>query len=347
MTDSEWNDYFNTQAQGCERDGSPLYGALVARLGNDRSAGGVVAELLEGWEGTPMLQGLAMRFLGAVHDLVLSNQALDLAPHYPSVGGEPVYPEVENLFIETISEHRAFVEKRLQEQVQTNEVRRSAALLGGFLAIAAETHLPLRTLEIGASAGLNQLWDQYRYALGPHRWGDPENEPLLSTDWNGPPPALDAHVEIVNRRACDLYPVDLSMPDERRRLEAFIWPDQPDRRARFLHAASTVAAAGVHVEQSSALPWLEARLAEEYPGTATVLFHSVMWLYLDGEERHEIRSLMSRVGESRDSTSPLAWLRMEARDFDRCEIRLRLWPTGEDRLLGTCGFHGQAVDWLG
>ena len=49
---------------------------------------------------------------------------------------------------------------------QTNEVLRSAALLGGFLTVAEETGLPLRCLELGSSAGLNQSWDAYGYRLG-------------------------------------------------------------------------------------------------------------------------------------------------------------------------------------
>jgi hypothetical protein len=347
MTDDEWQEYFETQARGCGRDGSPLYDALVSRLGEDHSSGGVVAELLEQWQGNPILQGLAMRFLGAVHHLVLAGEVPDLARHYPSTGGKPNYPEVEDLFVETLDAHRAFVAKRLQEQVQTNEVRRSAALLGGFLSVADETGLPLRILEIGASAGLNQLWDRYRYELGPHRWGECEGEPLLATDWSGPAPALGARVRVESRRACDLFPIDLSEPEERRRLEAFIWPDQPERRERFLRAADAAVAAGVRVERASALPWLEARLEERVAGAATVLFHSVMWLYLDREERRGIRTLMDRVGGSSKSDRPLAWLRMEAKDFETCELRLRLWPTGDDRLLGTCGFHGQSVEWVG
>lgn len=345
-TDDEWNDYFETQGRGCGRDGSPLYAALVARIGEDRRSGGIVAELLEGWHGNPVLQGIAMRLLGAVHFLVLSGQAPVLARHYPSAGGRPTYPDVEAVFIETLRKNRVFVAKRLREQVQTNEVRRSAAMLGGFLSVAATTGLPLRLLEIGASAGLNQLWDQYSYELGPHRWGGPNREPLLTTDWSGPAPALDAPIRIADRRACDLFPIDLSEPGERRRLEAFIWPDQPERRERFGRAADAVVAAGVSVERASALPWLQAQLAKPAPGSATVLFHSVMWLYLDREERRGIESLMDRVGESSDSNSPLAWLRMEARDFEICEVRLRLWPTGDDRLLGLCGFHGQHVEWF-
>jgi len=347
MEADEWAAYFDVQARSCTHDGSPLYGALISRLGEDYAAGGIVAELLEDWTGNPISDAVAMRILGAVHYLVLTGQAAELARHYPSAGGRPVHPGVGDLLISTLAQHRAFVAGRLREQVQTNEVRRSVALLGGFLAVSAETGLPLRLLEIGASAGLNQLWHRHRYELGPHRWGDPASPLVLTTEWHGKPPDLEAPVRVSSRRACDLHPVDLSNADSRRRLEGFIWPDQPERRERFLRAADAVVAEGVVVERASALQWLEARLAEPGAGAATVLFHSVMWLYLDHDERAGITALMERVGQSSHAEAPLAWLRMEAKSFTVCELRLQLWPNGEDRLLGTCGFHGQTVEWNG
>ncbi len=341
-----WRKYFEVQARSCMRDGSPLYGALIGRVGEDHSSGGIVADLLENWEGNPILQAVAMRLMGAVHHLVLAGEAPELARHYPSAGGKPQYPKVEDVFIATLREHRDFIAKRLGLPVQTNEVRRSAALLGGFLSVAAATRLPLRVLEIGASAGLNQLWDRYRYELGPHHWGDPQGEPLLTTDWRGPAPALDAPLSVAARHACDLSPLDLSDTQSRRHLETFIWPDQPERRERFMRAADAVLAAGVQIDRSQALPWLAARLAEPVLKVATVVFHSVVWHYIDPEEQHGIEALMERVGEASDADTPLAWLRMEARSFAACELRLRIWPTGEDRLLATCGSHGQYVEWL-
>ncbi len=345
MTAEQWEAYFDVQAQSCARDGSPLYGSLIARAGKDYANGGIVAELLEGWEGNAIVQAVAMRLMGAVHHLVLAGRAPVLAVHYPSAGGKPVYPEVEDVFIDTVRDHRSFVADRLHVPVQTNEVRRSAALLVGFLEIAAATRLPLRVLEIGASAGLNQLWDRYRYELGRHRWGDAEGELLLTTEWRGAPPALDAPLEVASRHACDLTPHDLSDPESLRHLETFIWADQPERRERFLRAADAVVREGVRIDHSAALPWLEARLSEPADSVTTVLFHSVVWHYIDRDEQRGIEALMERVGEASGSTHPLAWLRMEPPSFEKCELRLRIWPNGEDRLLGTCGPHGQYIHW--
>ena len=59
--------------------------------------------------------------------------------------------------------------------VQTNEVGRAASLFGGFHAVGRRWGLPLRQLEVGASAGLLLRWDRFGYRAAPGwRWGGDE-----------------------------------------------------------------------------------------------------------------------------------------------------------------------------
>ena len=104
--------------------------------------------------------------MAAIHRLVLQDRLPQLAPHYPSVGGDGDAALAWPLFREALTEPGAEIRRLIAGGCQTNEVGRSAALLGGFLEVAHRTRLPLRILEIGASAGLNLRWDRYRYEVG-------------------------------------------------------------------------------------------------------------------------------------------------------------------------------------
>src|SRR5258708_21777209 len=101
---------------------------------------------------------------------------------------------------------------------QTNEVRRSLCLVGGFLEIGKATGLPMRCFEIAASAGLNLSWDRYRYRMGEAEWGDAAAAVAMDTDWTGPAPPVDAAGQGIARAACDRRPTDPADPDQRRRL---------------------------------------------------------------------------------------------------------------------------------
>jgi hypothetical protein len=119
---------------------------------------------------------VALRLMGAVHRLVLRGDAPELAAHYPSAGGRPgdAWP----VFVGVLRDHRDELRRLVKNPVQTNEPGRCVALLGGFLEVARVTGMPLRLLEVGASAGLNLRFDRYRYELGDERWG-PEDSPLV------------------------------------------------------------------------------------------------------------------------------------------------------------------------
>jgi len=105
----------------------------------------------------------------------------------------------------------------------------------------------------------------------------------------------------------------------------------------------------VAVDRGSADAWVERQLAELPAGKATVVFHSIVWSYLPGHVRVSIsRAIESAAAERASADAPLAWLRYEeSPDQVHCELRLTLWPEGEDRLLAIGGFHLSPIRWLG
>jgi hypothetical protein len=237
----------------------------------------------------------------------------------------------------------------MAHEPQTNEVRRSACLLPGFLSIAAETGLPLACLELGASAGLNQLWDRYRYDYGAAgAWGDPASSLELGAAWTGPPPPLHAPLRVASRAACDRKPIDLRDPLQRRRLRAYLWPDQTERLERFDAAVAMALAAGVTVEAADAADWARARAAPRQD-VATVVYHSIFWQYLPAQTQADLRAAIAAHGAAATPAAPLAWLRMEPVDGAPVpiELRLTLWPGGQDRRLAIVQAHGATVAWEG
>ena len=338
-------DAFQRQVPACRAGGSELTARILERCIEDLESGGPVARLVAGYQGNPFLDAICQRVIGAVQGLVLEGRAPSLARLHPFAGGTPEWPALGDAFVAAIDEHFEALAPRIERQVQTNEVRRCCGLLGGFLEIAREARLPLRLLEMGSSAGLVMFWDRYRYALGPHRWGEPSAKLRLACDWEGPPPALDAPVEVASRLGCDLDPIDATDPKQLRFIQSFYWADQLDRMELLLRAARGLAGPAP-IEKLRAGDFVEREVANLPQDVVTVLYHSTMWWYVPRDEQRQIGAAMEAAGRRATAERPLAWLRSEPPSLDHVEIRLRTWPGGEDRLLGRAQHHGRWVQWL-
>jgi len=297
-------------------------------------AGDAVYGVLQGHEDDGGPSVLALRLMGAVHRLVLRGDAPELAAHYPSAGGRPgdAWPA----FADVLQDHRDELRGLVENPVQTNEPGRCVALLGGFLEVARVTGMPLRLLEVGASAGLNLRFDRYRYELGDGRWGPPNSPLVIRSRLEGPArPPLGAPLEIASRAGCDPRPVDPRTEEGRLTLTSYVWPDQVERLERLRGALAVAREVDASVEQSGAADWIEERLAEQTPDSATVVFHSIVMQYLPDEERERFE----RAVNSQD----VAWLRMEPAD-EAADVRLML--ASEDRRIARAGYHGDFVEWL-
>jgi hypothetical protein len=335
------------QAGVCRNMGSPLNGELLERAAADWLAGGPVKALMSPWAAADLRgqfdAAAPLRLIGAWHELALSGDDPVVAQSYEALDAEAIWAAVSVAMVERQDRLAAF----MAHEPQTNEVRRSICLLGGFLEIAKATGLPLRCFEVAASAGLNASWDRYRYTLGEAAWGDPAARVQMDTDWTGPAPPVDAPVEVVERAACDRRPTDLNDPVQRRRLMAYIWADQAERLTRLRAAIEVTLADGLTVETADAVDWVRAKVRPQ-AGTATVVYHSVFWQYMPPASQTALESLIGEIGATATAVAPFAWLRMEPPSpAPGMEIRLTLWPGGEERLLGRCHAHGASVDWLG
>ena len=334
------------QAEWCQRLGSSLYSTLLHHAAKDVRAGGVCCAVLHDHHNDPPDSALALRFLGAVHRLVLQEKAPQLAACYPSVGGDSDCDDLWPRFCAVVELHQAVLRELVHLPVQTNEVGRCAALLGGFLEVAHQTGLPLRLLEVGAAGGLILRWDHYRYEAGQEGWGDSRSPVRIKCEFGGECPRFDVTAKVVERRGCDALPIDPCTEEGRLTLQSYVWPDQAERFRQLAGAIDVARCVSATVDQGNAPDWVERTLAHGVPGVATVVYHSIVWQYLSDADRACFGRVMAAAAEAATPKKPLAWLRFEPGGND-AEVRLQLWPRGEDRLLARSGFHGKPVQWLG
>ncbi|MFL5894134.1 MAG: DUF2332 domain-containing protein [Thermoleophilaceae bacterium] len=333
---------FRGQAGWCASLGSPLYAEVIARAADDLEAGGPVWRCVEPYAGRPPNYAHHLRLMGAAHRLALAGEAPGLARHYPSTGGDG---DADGAWREL----RALLAERplsLNRPVQTNEVGRSAALVGGFLTAAERTGLGLRVLEIGASAGLNLRWDRFRYEAPDWAFGDPTSPARIPMEWEGVRPPLPRAVWVMERAGCDADPIDPTTDDGALTLRSYVWPDQLGRLELLRGAIEVARRTPATVDRANAADWLETRLAQRRGGSATVVYHSVVWGYLTDVDRSRITNALNEAGESATEADPLAWLRMEP-GANHADVTLTTWPGGEERLIATAGYHGRPVTWRG
>jgi hypothetical protein len=334
-----------SQGRFCGASGSPMYDELFELVAKDVEAGGVFATILSGHEDDSARQAVPLRLLGGLHRLALDGRAPTLRRFYPSTGGTwdaaAAWPEI----VLTARDRTDGLRAALDQPPQTNEVGRSAVLIGGLLFLTRQFDLPVRLFEIGTSAGLNLRAENYRYGYPGGQWGPLDSPVTIDDAWRGELPP-DGAVRIVERHGYDIAPIDVTGTDGEMTVLSYVWPDQSARLERLRGAiavARNVPALLHRVTAADAVAGMT--LAD---GALTVLWHSITWQYLSKDERAAIRDGVDALAARADRAAPFAHLTLEpARDGDRLKFlaRARSWPGGELKVLGECHPHGPPVNW--
>ncbi len=268
---------------------SPLYHHLVDVISEDAELLRVI-NLIPNWPPPNLL-------FGAVHYLLLRGVEHDLSGFYRSVVSDPKPPERAGpAFRDFVLTHEDEIERLGRERyTQTNECRRCVALLPAVMATGLQRfHL----VEIGASAGLNLVMDQYRYAWDALEWG-PDSAVRLETESRGEPPTLE-DFEVLSRTGLDLHPIDPSDPDDRRWLDALIWPEHVGRRLRLVSAIELVQGFDVRLVAGDATETLETAISTLPSGEPLVVMDSFSLNQLSSEGRSRIDSIVAEGRLSRE-----------------------------------------------
>lgn len=285
---------------------------------------------------------LPLRLAGALHALARAGDG-DLAPVYPPHQASDA--ALARALVRTLTRAEATILPWLDHPPQTNEVARSAVLIAAGHWLAARYGLPLILSELGASAGVNLLWDHYALDLPGLRLGPSDAVLSLTPDWRGDLPPL-APPQVPDRAGVDLARLDPVA--DRARLLAFIWGDQTARLARCAAALDLAARLQPAVARGDAGDWAETRLpqAQAQAPAVHLIFHTAAASYFSDATTRRWQSALARAGAAATPDRPLAHLAMEADGpAPGAALTLTLWPGALAIPLGRADFHGRWVDW--
>lgn len=339
-------DAIRAQTLSCQSLGSPLYATILGILESEYRQSGTVHSLLSDRVHRALHDAIPLRFLAGLHELVLMGRCQNLARHYPSAGGSPG-PSLRQDFLDAVEESSSEIVESLGRQVQTNEVGRSVVPMAlrhwlGSLDIDQYVHL-----EVGASAGLNLCFLHYSADTGLGQLGTEGSEVSFDPEWfASPPPVHSSPATPVVIAGCDPFAIDVRDDNQAVRLLSYVWPDQTERMTRLRHAISIARRNPPHLDRSSADEWIEATLGED-TGLATVVFHSIVWQYLDPGVRDRFRAHLWAVGRRATKSRPLVWARMEPAG-PTADLQVDVWDGGSEprhSRLALIGYHGRDMVW--
>jgi hypothetical protein len=298
-------------AVGAGADGARRYERICTGIASDE-------ELLSLIAGAPPDQRRPNILLAAVHYLLLSGADEPLARHYPTVAAwrgvpfdvrhEPADPFPS--FASFCRRHREPIATLIATRAtQTNEVGRCAALLPAFAAVATLARRPLAIVDLGASAGLNLLFDRYAYDYGDAGRAGAEGSPVrLRCELRSGSFPVGHMPEVVWRLGVDRRLVDLHDEDGVLWLLACQWPDHLDRFVT-MRAAVDLARTGDGapvVMQGDVVSDL-GRAVAGAPGDDQAhlcVFHSWVAAYLDPAGQAALVGAVREVAMTR----PVSWV---------------------------------------
>jgi hypothetical protein len=310
------------------RGGSPLYAELARRHADDPLVAEIAGDHQPRWE-------IPLRLFGAVHFLALTGEEEDAWLRFRDV----------------LRDRREWLAEFVATQpVQTNEVQRAWALLPAFL--TAADGRPFDVVELGPSAGLNLLWDRFRYEYPDGAWGPADSRVRLRGQArHGPPPELLAReVAVRSRVGIDQAPIDVFDQRQALLLECFVWADQNERRERLRRALELARERPPRLVRGDYVELLPTLLAERDSDCLTLIFNSATTSYLRREDRERLAAAIAEAG----ADGSLAWVSYEFADdgeerrpsYEAFTLELAQWPPGNRRVLALTDGHANVLRWL-
>lgn len=239
----------------------------------------------------------------------------------------------------------AVAEVMRRRTTQTNEPGRCAVLLP----VLAMIDGPIALIEVGASAGLCLLPDQYGYDYGRARLDPPQEmrsvAPILGCQACENTPLPTRLPTIIWRAGIDLNPLDADREDDVRWLETLVWPEQSMRLDRLRAAIGVARRTKPRIIQGDLRHDL-LDLVQDAPKEATlVICHTAVLNYvLPQKDRDDFADTVRRTGA--------LWISNESpKVFPQYSRHLTRDPgaflmTRDTRPVAWTAPHGQAIHWI-
>jgi len=228
----------------------------------------------------------------------------------------------------------------LARSTQTNEPARCAVLLPAL----AQLPQPLALIEVGASAGLNLLFDRYSYDYGGHHLaGSDPDAPTLRCQPRGPVPLPTRIPAIEWRAGLDLSPLDVTSDDDVRWLSCLVWPGEGDRARRLQAAVAAARRDPPAVHRGDLATDLPALAAEAPAGLTLVVYHSSVLYQVAPHDRERFAATVRSLGASwLSSEAPgiVPGTALAAVDDQMCVLASGGMP------VATADSHGTWLNWL-
>lgn len=237
--------------------------------------------------------------------------------------------------------------------LQTNELGRCIALMPAMQYLHQQCDMPLAVFEVGASAGLNLLFDHYSYVYqaqdgSAYQIKSPASSLTLSTEIRGrqrPPVMAGQCPPVCWRKGNELYPLNLSSADDRRWLKALVWPDHQWRVQQCEQALRSVSSVSLDMLGGDLIQAL-GRIMDDVPVNAmATIVHSFVISQLPDDTVEQFEARLCAWSAER----PVARVSFEMLQGTRPKLELFMYCDGvkTSQLLAYADGHGKWIEWLG
>ncbi len=335
--------HFEQRARVCDQQGAHFTAALMRAIARSASTDTQCGTLILNWPSRPDTDALALRACSALHLLSLRGSCPDLMGCFPPnrCTDEHLLKTVQN----TMKRFDSFIAERLKVPPQTNEINRCAILVAALARISRDMALPLDVIELGASGGLNLLFNEFTYRFRDGQQETPGSDLAITPEMLGSVPDLSEPFEVRSAEGCDLYPIDVTTDDGATELMSFVWPDQHVRLHRLQHAIEVARTHRPIVWRESADRFLERKLADRPDGACLVVFSSLFWQFASDDVQRSIKTSLDLHGKEATSSRPFAWIEIEGqgKHSTLVDTTLRYWPGQNSIRLAESDYHASRI----